>query len=263
MILNWSCFLFSDLAMLWVFFFELYPLVTGEHLMTRRIQPSVLGTMKLNCHQVASNSLLGLAVVCASQDFCLGIKTNKQWGASRILCSCPNGPTWPGPDDVVQGTTTYLRIREDITLPGREFMLKFALYQRLREFAPKFMILIYHINKVKCNHGSGCADVCHKYIWLEAALQICRVCITKMQFCVQLYSMRKSQENVHGLNSEMAIRTDQWARKTFFTYVHRFTWKKIQIASMVWMWSPLSFFQQFRWYPWQWVRPLETFWREL
>ena len=75
------------------------------------------------------------------------------------------------------------------------------------------MMLIYHINKVKCNHGSGCADICHNYMWLEAALQICRACITKMQLCVQLCSMRKSQENVHGLNSEMAIRTDQWAGK--------------------------------------------------
>ena len=106
-------------TVLWVFLFGSCHIVAGEHFFTREIKAVVSETMYLECHEIGSRSSLELAAICVSQDSCLGMKTDTEWGASGMLCSCPNEPAWPGVTDLPFVPITHLRSQTYTTLPGK------------------------------------------------------------------------------------------------------------------------------------------------
>ena len=101
-----------------LFIFESWHRVAGEEFLAHYNVSSVLNTMKLQCNEIASRSSLELAAACVSQDVCLGMKSSQGSDKFGMICSCPNGPTWPGPTDTTFMSTFVLRSQKDVTLPG-------------------------------------------------------------------------------------------------------------------------------------------------
>ena len=130
--------------MRWVFFCTLCYMVAGEHFISREIKAIVLETMVLECHPMASRSYVELVIVCVSQDSCLGMKTNIDHGTSRMLCSCPNEPTWPDFTALSPASITHLRSRIYNTLPGKWLLI--AHINSIQTFLSK-LFDVWHVNK--------------------------------------------------------------------------------------------------------------------
>ena len=89
------------------------------HFMTKEFPATVLHTTNLECHTINSRSPLELASVCSDQDSCMGMKTHRNWGIFGMLCSCPNGPTWPDVSSLSITPMTHLRTQQRVEFPGK------------------------------------------------------------------------------------------------------------------------------------------------
>ena len=100
-----------------IFFCELFYIIMGGNFLSSDNLTSVVSTVSLVCHKMASRSIVDLAVVCSRQDPCMAMKTSRDWGEPGMICLCPDGSIWPEVINLTLKSTLHLRTPKNATLP--------------------------------------------------------------------------------------------------------------------------------------------------
>ena len=110
-----------ETALVLVFIFGLLHVHgSRSRFMTRDFPETVLHTINLECHTIhlTSRSSLELAIMCGGLASCLGMKRNKDFDTSEMLCSCSDGPILSEVTSLAIGPMTHLLTHKDVTLSG-------------------------------------------------------------------------------------------------------------------------------------------------